>query len=140
MSEFTAVTLEGEVVRGFGRGSKELGIPTARLHLCFVWTANFPEDVVESLPTNMEQGIYYGWSQVGSGPVYAAVMSVGWNPFYKNEKRSAEVHIMNKFDSDFYGETMRMLVLGYIRPELNFSSLGSCMSLTFSLASAFLSG
>ncbi|EGD79973.1 hypothetical protein PTSG_13009 [Salpingoeca rosetta] len=46
-------SLEGKVVKGFGRGSKELGIPTA----------NFPEDVVEGLPESMTQGIYYGWAQ-----------------------------------------------------------------------------
>jgi hypothetical protein len=26
--------------------------------------ANFPEDVVDSLPDSMTQGIYYGWAQV----------------------------------------------------------------------------
>eukprot|EP00043_Microstomoeca_roanoka_P009155 m.87205 g.87205 ORF g.87205 m.87205 type:complete len:152 (+) comp14496_c0_seq2:45-500(+) len=105
--------LVGAVVKGFGRGSKELGIPTA----------NFPEDVVDNLPESVTQGIYYGWAQVDKGEVYKAVMSVGWNPFYNNTKRSAEVHIMHEFPSDFYGSQLRMLVLGYIRPEQNFSSL-----------------
>jgi hypothetical protein len=35
-----------------------------------------------------------------------------------------EVHILHQFEDDFYGETMRMLVLGHIRPERNFDSLG----------------
>eukprot|EP00045_Choanoeca_perplexa_P010917 m.113420 g.113420 ORF g.113420 m.113420 type:complete len:150 (-) comp15443_c1_seq1:1841-2290(-) len=112
-STITPVELQGEVIKGFGRGSKELGIPTA----------NFPEDVVDSLPDSMKQGIYYGWAQVNDDQVRMAVMSVGWNPYYKNTKRSAEVHILHQFADDFYGQTMRMLVLGHIRPERNFDSL-----------------
>jgi Riboflavin kinase len=30
------VTLEGTVVKGYGRGSRELGIPTGRLHTCML--------------------------------------------------------------------------------------------------------
>ncbi|KAJ3098933.1 riboflavin kinase [Phlyctochytrium planicorne] len=51
------------------------------------------------------------------------VMSFGWNPYYKNEKRSAEVHILNVFPQDFYGEELRVIVTGYIRPEKNYDSL-----------------
>ena len=123
----------GEVIRGFGRGSKDLGIPTGnsakhipcdKPTLCtetwetlsayvevdclpvsrkknfrgtpssisFPATANYPEDVVENLPDNFETGIYYGWASVNRGPVYKMVMSVGWNPFYKNQKKSMVSH------------------------------------------------
>jgi riboflavin kinase len=68
----------GTVVKGFGRGSKELGIPTA----------NFPNEVVENLPTSFDQGVYYGWAQVDNGPVYKMSMSIGTNPYYKNEKKT----------------------------------------------------
>ena len=67
------IFVEGEVVKGFGRGSKELGIPTA----------NFPESVVEGLPEGTGTGVYYGWARVDQGPVHKMVMSIGWNPFYK---------------------------------------------------------
>ncbi|KAF9374586.1 riboflavin kinase [Podila verticillata] len=43
------------------------------------------------------------------------VMSLGWNPFYKNEKKSAEVHIMHNFHKDFYGDDLHVVVLGYIQ-------------------------
>lgn len=56
--------------------------------------------------------------------VYPMVMSLGWNPFYKNEKKSAEVHIMHNFHRDFYGDELRVVVLGYIRPELDYTTLG----------------
>ncbi|KAJ3228098.1 hypothetical protein HK099_006723 [Clydaea vesicula] len=50
-------------------------------------------------------------------------MSYGWNPFYKNEKRSAEVHVIHKFETDFYDKELRVVVLEYIRPEKNYSSV-----------------
>ncbi|XP_039606620.1 riboflavin kinase isoform X2 [Polypterus senegalus] len=103
----------GAVVRGFGRGSKELGIPTA----------NFPESVVDNLPSDMKTGIYYGWACVGNSDVHRMVMSIGWNPFYKNTKKSMETHIIHKYKEDFYGETLSIAILGYIRPETSFNSL-----------------
>lgn len=53
------------------------------------------------------------------------VMSIGWNPYYKNEKRSVEVHIMHSFAKDFYGARMKVLILGFIRPEYDYTSLES---------------
>ena len=32
---------------------------------------------------------------------------------------------MHKFDADFYGAELRVVVVGYLRPEKNFSSLGT---------------
>lgn len=104
---------KGEVVKGFGRGSKELGIPTA----------NFPIEVVQKLPKNIDTGVYYGWTQVEDSPVYKMVMSVGWNPFYKNKEKSMETHIIHKFEDDFYGKILKIVILGYIRPEMDFSSI-----------------
>ena len=41
-----------------------------------------------------EQGVYYGFAQVDAvdpedGAVHPMVMSLGWNPFYKNERLTA---------------------------------------------------
>ena len=108
----------GKVVKGFGRGSKELGIPTA----------NFPEDVVEKLPNYVDTGIYFGFACVDNGPVYKMVVSIGWNPFYKNQKKSIETHIMHTFDNDFYDSTLKIIITGYIRPEKNFDSLESLIA------------
>ncbi|KAG9233194.1 riboflavin kinase-domain-containing protein [Amylocarpus encephaloides] len=52
--------------------------------------------------------------------VYPMVMSIGYNPFFANKERSAEVYIMNDFKEDFYGEYMRVSIAGYIRKELNY--------------------
>ena len=94
----------GRVVKGFGRGSKEIGIPTGELDIicsacvqCPIMTslmhththtANYPASVVERLPPQLESGVYYGWAQVEAGPVYPMVMSIGWNPQYQNKERS----------------------------------------------------
>uniref|UniRef100_A0A8C9FI44 Riboflavin kinase n=2 Tax=Phasianidae TaxID=9005 RepID=A0A8C9FI44_PAVCR len=108
----------GEVVKGFGRGSKELGVPTA----------NFSEQVVESFPSDISTGIYYGWACVGSGDVHKMVLSIGWNPFYKNTKKSVETHIIHTFKEDFYGEILSIAIIGYIRPEKNFDSLDALIA------------
>eukprot|EP00051_Salpingoeca_urceolata_P028034 m.484595 g.484595 ORF g.484595 m.484595 type:complete len:151 (+) comp23443_c0_seq1:195-647(+) len=105
--------LRGTVVKGFGRGSKELGIPTA----------NLDEDTVATLPPEVVKGIYVCWSQIDGGEVLPAVMSVGKNPYYNNEKLSAEVHILKEFAQDFYGSKLNVLVLKFLRPEKNFDSL-----------------
>ncbi|XP_022909801.1 riboflavin kinase [Onthophagus taurus] len=105
--------INGEVIKGFGRGSKELGIPTA----------NFPLEVVNKLPDSITTGIYYGWAQVDDSSVYKMVMSVGWNPYYKNKEKSMETHIIHKFETDFYGKNLKVALVGYIRPELNFASM-----------------
>ncbi|KAJ3162717.1 riboflavin kinase [Geranomyces michiganensis] len=108
------VNLKGPVSKGFGRGSKDLGIPTA----------NLPEEVAEAFGKVTDTGIYYGWASVGKcEDVFPMVMSFGWNPYYKNEKRSAEVHIINQYEHDFYGEELRVIVMGYIRAEKNYESL-----------------
>ena len=51
------------------------------------------------------------------------VMSIGYNPFYKNTVRSAEVHVLHKFDKDFYDAHMRLLILGFVREEKDYKSL-----------------
>uniref|UniRef100_A0A8D0HC65 Riboflavin kinase n=1 Tax=Sphenodon punctatus TaxID=8508 RepID=A0A8D0HC65_SPHPU len=108
----------GEVVRGFGRGSKELGIRTA----------NFSEQVVESFPSDISTGIYYGWACVGNGDLHKMVLSIGWNPYYKNVKKSVETHIIHTFKEDFYWATLSIVIVGYIRPEKNFASLDALIS------------
>jgi len=104
---------EGSIVKGFGRGSSELGFPTA----------NFSEDVIERLPAELVGGIYWGFANVDSGPVYGMVMSIGWNPFYNNTKRAMETHILSNFDGHLYGQHLKVAIVGFLRPEQNYDSL-----------------
>lgn len=41
---------------------------------------------------------------------------------------SQETHIINYFGTDFYGSQLRICITGYIRPEMDFKSLGKCAS------------
>ncbi|PWN41469.1 riboflavin kinase [Ceraceosorus guamensis] len=115
------IYLRGDVQKGFGRGGKELGCATA----------NLPSSVFDPPSKLTETGVYFGYASVDldaetggakDGGVWPMVMSVGWNPFYKNEQKTAEVHIMHEFQHDFYGKHMKVVVLGYIRPEFNYVS------------------
>ncbi len=57
------------MVKGFGRGSKELGVPTANLDIA----------EVGAQAEGFAPGIYFGWASVGSSEqVYKMVMSIGW--------------------------------------------------------------
>ncbi len=66
--------------------------------------ANLPEDALEPITSVAKTGIYFGYAQVlerHQGPeekgtfqgtdleVQPMVMSLGWNPYYKNEKMTA---------------------------------------------------
>merc|ERR1712062_921978 len=91
---------QGPIVKGFGRGSTELGFPTA----------NFADEVIEALPESLIGGIYWGLAQVDDGQVY--------------DMRAMETHIVHKFDeADLYGRQLKVIILGFIRPEQNFDSL-----------------
>lgn len=88
-------------------------------------TAPYPPDSVPSTPGGTQR---LHRLPDDDGKVWPMVMSVGWNPYFKNEKITAEVHIMHPFAHDFYGHDMSVLILGYIRPELDYVSKGECAS------------
>ncbi|KAJ7078388.1 riboflavin kinase [Mycena crocata] len=118
--------MEGKVISGFGRGSKQLGIPTANLPV---------DDSLTPWIADIKSGVYFGWaslrlppshpnkSKASSISVYPMVMSIGCNPFYKNTVRSAEVHVLHNFGADFYGVEMRLLITGFIREEKDYPEL-----------------
>jgi len=55
--------------------------------------------------------------------LYPMVLSIGYNPYYNNTVRSIEVHVMHDFTKDFYNALMTLDILGFIRPEENYTSL-----------------
>lgn len=123
------VRLGGPVVRGFGRGSKTLGIPTANLDVA----------PIKKESDSLAPGIYFGWAGLRGDlddrddverkrkedVVVPMVMSIGWNPFFENACKTVEPWLLRDFgdDGDFYGRELRLAVLGYVRPEANFASL-----------------
>lgn len=142
------LTASSHIVSGFGRGSLDLGIPTA----------NIPMESLSQQFHDLPVGVYFGFCRVSPNLTYKAievkllatpdsqqqravefsyghklsekelitvfphVMSIGWNPFYQNKEKAAEVHIMHKFDRNFYGAAIEFNVLGYIRPELDYTT------------------
>lgn len=103
----------GTVVKGFGRGSKQLGCPTA----------NLPDEVVAKLPPSLPCGVYYGFAKVEGFPVEKSVMSLGWNPHFKNTKKTLETHVIREFPEDFYGSRLKVVLCGFLREMKSFSSL-----------------
>jgi riboflavin kinase len=106
------VRLNGPIIKGFGRGSKEVsrkrlyGINTDLIEPKLgIATANIPLEGLEvGGCSDLESGVYFGWAGVDlpsttigekraeslnpGANVYPMVMSIGWNPFYKNTVRS----------------------------------------------------
>lgn len=110
---------------GLTKANIQLGIPTANLPV---------DDTMTPWIADAKSGVYFGWASLelpADHPNYAhqkfsifpMVMSIGYNPFYNNTVRSAEVHVLHKFSADFYGVKMRLLILGYIRDEQNYDGL-----------------
>lgn len=56
------------------------------------------EEAISALAAGLDTGVYYGWTQIGQvgSTVYPMVMSLGWNPYFKNEKRSAVSLLIHK--------------------------------------------
>ncbi|KAF5342344.1 hypothetical protein D9611_001340 [Ephemerocybe angulata] len=128
--------MEGKVISGFGRGSRDLGIPTA----------NLPVDY-DSAPwlADIKSGVYFGWAALNLPPshpnqpattspsstttaasgfsVYPMVMSIGRNDFYNNTVPSVEVHLLHDFEADFYGVEMRILITGFIREMRDYAGV-----------------
>ncbi|KAH8048544.1 riboflavin kinase [Aureococcus anophagefferens] len=97
--------LAGTVVHGFGRGSAQLGFPTANLAINWAEqldTLTDEERDVRRFVDENRTGIYAAWAQVASGAdrgVYKVAMS-----------------------ADFYDQRLKLVVVGYVRPELKFDS------------------
>jgi hypothetical protein len=61
--------------------------------------ANLSETCLQTVPSDLSTGIYYGYAKlcpstrepvpVEDCTAFPMVMSLGWNPYYKNEKLSA---------------------------------------------------
>lgn len=65
--------VQGKVVEGFQRGSKQMGVPTANM---------LPTDVEATL-AQCPKGVYFGWAQLqreGDTEVRKAVMNYGERP------------------------------------------------------------
>lgn len=120
-------SVRGEVVRGAGRGGKELGYPTANLYL--------PETV--ALPAD---GVYAGWFTITDdrkidreisrdidgdmipGVRYPTAVSVGTNPTFGDERRSVEAFVLDR-EADLYGHHVMVEFVDHLRPMVKFAGI-----------------
>lgn len=134
VNRFLPIHIVSKVVRGYGRGSSDLGIPTANVSR---ENGEFSTSF-DDLPC----GIYWGFARIGdtsekNETVYKTAVSIGFNPYYGNEKKTVEPHLIaSPLDKrrhqsscgetvlrEFYGETIRLSIVGYLRPELPFEGI-----------------
>ncbi|WP_396124843.1 bifunctional riboflavin kinase/FAD synthetase [Corynebacterium sp. HS2168-gen11] len=117
-------SIDGQVIRGAGRGGKELGFPTANLY--------FPDSV--ALP---KDGVYAGWLTIISqapiegdmqrGTRYPAAISVGDNPTFGDKRRSVESYVIGKH-ADLYGHSIVVEFVDFIREMVTFTSIDELVS------------
>jgi len=120
------IKMAGEVVAGYGRGSRKLGVPTANLR---------PDDVA-SETDGLPLGVYFGFVRHESGSgndgvVRKMVMNIGKRPTFVTDngpEESIEVHVMDYDGGDFYGERLAVLVVGFLRPEMKFDGLDALLN------------
>jgi len=136
------------VVHGFGRGSTDLGIPTANLDRSAIKLYKSATDTIhQSLCfDDLPCGIYWGFCRIGNTTkengrdnttVYKTAVSIGYNPYYKNKEKTIEPHLIappndsrrhasscgETYMGDFYDQPIRLSVCGYLRPEAPFEGL-----------------
>jgi len=120
--------LRGPVAPGYGRGGKQLGIPTA----------NLPESLFADALADIQPGVYFGWAVIedptdekqGRNVHHKAVVNVGYSPTFEgteNKEKIVEAHLIIgendvEIKGDFYNETMRLSLIGSLRPEKKFAS------------------
>ena len=121
----------GAVAEGYGRGGKKLGFPTA----------NLPSSLFADALSAVDTGVYFGWAVVegsddgdgevssrGHGVPQKAVVNVGYSPTFEgseNAEKIIEAHLMpdeGEGISDFYGNVMRLSLIGFLRSEKKFDS------------------
>jgi riboflavin kinase/FMN adenylyltransferase len=99
-----AYSIEGQVIKGKGRGRRLLNIPTANI-----------TTPVEIAP---REGVYA--VRVGfDGNVFEGVANIGKNPTFDNSDISYEVYLFN-FSGNLLGQNIRIYFIDWIRSERRF--------------------
>ncbi len=100
--------IRGEVQRGKQRGGKEIGFPTANLHV----------DEEDLIP---KYGVYV-CQVICDGRCYGGVINIGLNPTFSENTLIAEVHIFD-FNQDIYGKPIKVNLVQFLRDERKFSGV-----------------
>lgn len=129
------VYIRNNVIRGFGRGSRELGCPTANvdganqlniptgIYCGLVQLVIRNKDAIQEEPSQPDAYKEIARKLPFISPVKGMVCSFGYNPQYGNKERSLEVHILDNFQFNFYGAELRVLICKKMRDEEKYDSL-----------------
>eukprot|EP00347_Sterkiella_histriomuscorum_P013919 403362854 len=113
------VWLNGKIVKGFQRGSKQLGCPTANIEMT---------PINKRITADLIPGVYAAYAtfvepkpelkiDISKSP-FKCALSIGWNPVYENLEQTVEAYIIHDFQGqDFYGEELEVNLVSFIRPE-----------------------
>lgn len=111
--------------------------------------ANLSAENFSDVLSDHTSGVYFGWASLLTRGIYKMVMSIGWNPYFDNTEKTIvsvlylnwrhlfryclfqtqdfiffqEPWLLHEFEDDFYGEELRLVIVGYIRPEVGESKL-----------------
>lgn len=103
-----AYHIDGEVIKGAGRGSSVLGYPTANIK---------PNQ--EIIP---KEGVYAVKVTIPElSKTFKGVANIGKNPTFGNQALSYEVHILD-FKGELLGKTLRLHFIARLRDEKKFNS------------------
>ncbi len=100
--------IRGKVQRGKQRGGKEIGYPTANLHIS-------EEDLVPRKGVYVCQVIY-------DDVCYGGVINIGYNPTFGEKTLVAETHIFD-FDRNIYGKPIKVNLIKFLRGEEKFTTI-----------------
>lgn len=98
--------ISGTVIKGAGRGTNLLGIPTANLRTP---DELIPKKGVYAVVADMEDGSYYGVCNIGNNPTFGA------------NALSIETHLLD-FNKDILGKEFTIRFLHRLREEKEFDS------------------
>lgn len=104
-----AYSVEGEIIRGKGRGARLLHVPTANI-----------TTPVEIVP---REGVYAVRVCLGD-KIFEGVANIGRNPTFGNSNTSYEVHLLD-FQGDIIGKKIRIYFIDRIRNERVFPDVFS---------------
>ena len=120
--------VRGNVHRGYGRGSKKLGFPTA----------NLPEDLFGPTLRDVPAGVYSCFAIVGDEPttIRSAVANIGYSPTFtgkENPIKIIEAHIIDREDDDattpdFYDLPLTLFLVAFQRPERKFPNFSALIA------------
>lgn len=115
------IILQGCVIHGYKRGSKQLGCATANIGY------KKPDGQEANLPVPLKNLVLPGTylcEVTLKGTKYTGIASAGRCPHYGNDQINIEVHIFHVFDEDFYGEDICVELHTFIRVEAAYSCFG----------------